>query len=774
MAKKKTQPKKKYGIKKGRAFTADNGAVNDSIGRVIYVSKANPKIFLENLQDNSSLNTPIDTQTVKLYENVSNSIDCFYKIVSTISAYKKVTAASEANKVRYANSTAPTINIYKVQLPGNILTLEIRNNDPWVLTGVDSSPFDFLASIALSNSEVQTIQNVVNQNGFDASSKLLDIGTPLQIKTAGYRNFYKTTLNIIGAFKGSDKPTKSGPVSTGIVLYSIDNSNWISANYANAASSLINGPVWDSHTIPNVVNGTNPFDSSIWTAITGALNSIISAANNLPASGDGKGYRLLDTPIRDYIYSGNFDRLTFEIAFRLPFYIEDYTIIPYQPQPSKGGRINNPYYTQFENWLGLANSLRASANYDSTKLFARTGLTQSYTDAIQSTPADQRLYSLFNITSNQNLANNQISAWIAALLSDENDISPNSFDTYFTIPYLFDPKKVGNIRKNTAARAQAKAKIIDLSDFLNDGRITQSTYDTLTTGSGTSGVVWGELALTSQSPENGYYIVKEVDSGVTNYYIYNNFWGNQKYDTQTNKATVRYDNKNKPLSKYWNEASGLTISFGYDLGGKSPSQYPILPDSNPAHDTQFLYVTGLTYTSTLEPLAVQMGFSTPHKFIQRDHAVALYYTFFDSVFNVVQVPSFDYALGHILPFIKKNYLADGISIKHGLQGGLNNVFVIYKNASGLEFYDTGGIQYLNEVEKFLFITQVYNSGSASLQVSSRKKTNAYRLLQAFNSHDIRWAKAFYQASDVTRTSKILADLENINFFNHYDITKLSL
>ena len=133
----------KYSLKKGRAFAAKSGAVNDSIGRFIYASKINATVSTVNqLPDGINLLTPLNTKIIKLYENIPSTIDCFYTLVSKISAYKS-DAPSVDGKFS-PNSIPPTINVYKIQLPGNIKTLEISNNDPWVLTGKDAGPLDFL------------------------------------------------------------------------------------------------------------------------------------------------------------------------------------------------------------------------------------------------------------------------------------------------------------------------------------------------------------------------------------------------------------------------------------------------------------------------------------------------------------------------------------------------------------------------------------------------------------------------------------------------------
>jgi hypothetical protein len=758
----------KYDIFKNSAFAVQSGIVKDKIGTVSYVVRKYQDIELVNLtkKENKDLNTPRNIIKNKIKITKNNNPECFYDTFSKESVYREGDITTDR-----------TSNVYKIRIDNNLSILEIRNNDPLYLVGLDTPEYLVLQSIAISQSEANTIKSLSDTNFIKDTPVyfflMLVNGKYLKVTRSGERPYWYINLGISGTSNSSEKQLHE--IDTGITLYSLDERNWLSSAYSIGAFGKITGVVWNNKIVPEPVEN-NPFQPSFWSngnnGLKERLNTIITEADNLPVANDNKGKRLLDTAIRDYIYQGDIEKITFEMAFRLPFFMEDITKTPYTKL--KNNRDNNPYYTKFDDWFGYANGLRTLAGYSDANLLSRTGHKNSFTDAIQNAQDHLNLYKIFNIKRNNVLAKYHIPAYFAKVLSEENSIVESgrgSFDGYFTIP-----KSGIWIRNDSTARTNAKAEIKDLEKFKNDGKISLDTYNKLIAGS----IWWGELIAGKQCPENGYYVIREIIDNTVKYFIYNKFWGNSAYDNDKNESVVQYEKKkkkgvwvevkDKPISNsYWAGDSGLTISFGYDMGGKSISKDYTLPSSNPDHDTTFLYITGLSdkLTSFQESI-IKKGFG-----IKRDKAVALYYTFFDTVFknNNVTV-NFDYAVGHIFPFAKKNYLYLGISTQEGLRSDLFDYFKVYKSEAGIEFYD-GGIQYLNEIEKYLFGTQLYNAGEYSLKVKNRPK--AKYLLHAFNCHDIRWAKYFFKTiSSSYRKNDIVKELDRNISFAHYNIKQETL
>ena len=230
--------KKKYSIVKGCGYTAQGGVVNDSIGRVFYALKANPEIQLGKMSSfqNQELITPPTKKTINNSPLKSNTMDCFYKSLSSISIYSQNVQVGTLQTTR--KLTQPTISITKIQLSSGIYTVEIRNNDPWILPHADVPPFDLFSSIAITSDQVLSI--IPQLTSLDNSPKTLLVDSVTPIKAVGYRNYYHGTLTIQGSQSSSGTATP-GSVSTGINLYSLDNSNWMSTEYASVAFNLIPG-----------------------------------------------------------------------------------------------------------------------------------------------------------------------------------------------------------------------------------------------------------------------------------------------------------------------------------------------------------------------------------------------------------------------------------------------------------------------------------------------------------------------------------------------------
>ncbi|PWK72916.1 hypothetical protein LX99_04246 [Mucilaginibacter oryzae] len=756
MAKKNGKPKPHYGVSLGRAYSAGRHVVNDSIGKVFYTAKLDPKIFLENNTDtqNGSLLVPKNDIVIDISAWTPNTIDCFYKTISDASVYSETIPNGVKSSKR--SVTGPTLNIYKIKLSDTISTLEIRNNDPFSVKGIDVAPFDILESIAITKDEVESITGKVTSNNFQKTNLYIYFNSPESISNPGYRSYFKSELGVLGSVAGSTKSISSS-ILTGINVYSLDRVNWVSNNYANAAFAKIPGFTWDNQIIPNPVGIDQPFSGN-WTNIKNKLSLIISDANSI----DNKGARLLTTPhaaIRDYIYQGNLDKLSFEMAFRLPFFIERPMNTPYQNVIiGTDTRANNPYYTKFSAWFGYANSLRST-----DKKLSRAGHMQSFTDLISSTPDHLNLYSAFtndeagvivNLVRNPSLTRYHIPAYIAALMNDEN--THTNFDAYFTVPSGF---KV-HLRENDTARTKARTEKseADILSLKTHGYITEQSYNNLIQ-SAANVFVAEPIVKTKASASNGYYVFKSATDN--KFYIYD-----------------------KINSNYYQGNSGLTVAFGYDMGGKGKSDYgPITTDTSLQYITGFTVdspTTGQTQISNFQEAVIKAGFG-----LHKEQAVALFYTYFENVFSVMKL-DYDYAVGHAQPLMNKKYLAVGIGTKSGLRKPSYNYLQVYPETSGgIPFYEAGGIQYFNEIEKYVYGTQLYNVGAGGFNAGFINKKGVHSFLKAamyfthaVNTHDIRWMKEFLRKNNpvttMWRREQLRRLVDHKTAYDHYDFTQTSL
>lgn len=710
--------KKKYSIVKGCAYTAHGGVVNDSIGRVFYAMKANPEIQLGEMSSfqTAELITPATTKTINNSLLKSNTIDCFYKILSSISIYSQNVKVGNSTTTR--KLTQPTISVTKIQLASGIATLEIRNNDPWILPHADVPPFDLFSSIAITSDQVTAI--IPQLASLDNSAKNLLVNNVTPVKTTGYRNYYHGTLTILGSQPSAGKAMPQS-VQTGINLYSLDNSTWMSTEYASAAFNLIQGTRWDNQVIPNPID-TNPFGAN-WAPLLNNLQSILSDANNLPSANDNHGNRLLNQPIRDYLYAGDLNNVTFQMAFRLPFFLESTTDVPYTVLES--GRFNNPYYTKFDSWFAYANVLRTSGNLS---LLTESGkLTTEYSSTYFD--YNEPYQNLLTVTTSlvKYFFDNKVPAYIAKNFDFENG------GGYSAIADV--PAPQGSVVKKGQAR--------NLDDLVNSGMIDEDKKNGLVNGT-LKYVTFPDGTYSGEQITNGFVTrQKNVKTKQYEYFVKTYSW-NQKSGTTPN-------------------SSGLTFGFGFDVGGKQAQD---LAD----------YVGTTIPTSGLIHDAV-MG-AVQHK---RLDALKNYFTYYDSVWKTTQfqVP-FQRAVLKTIPLMKsQQYLGGGVNaaaktfIKSGQKTG-SLLLRTFEPSFGY-FFNEGNIhQYLNEFEKVYFLSLVWNKGTGSLMPylkgTPRKvvlSQIAKRAIHAFNVHDMRYHQYSLAHSQISHQQKIANILNSITVNNYF-------
>jgi len=704
----------KYAFIKGCAFAAKNGVVNDSIGRVIYALKANPKVQLENLTDtdNKALITPNNTVIGQISHGQSNSYDCFYKVISSQSQYSQTVTVGTS--VTSRTLTQPTINVYKIQLTDTIWTLDIRSNDPWVLKHVDVAPFELFTSIAITNAEIQSIISATTS--LDSSPKTFSLGVPQLISgDVTTRVYYKSQLSIVGSQNGTTKKTRI-TIATNVYVYSLDNCNWVSADYASAAFNIIPGYVWDNDVIPNPI-GANPF-SAYWSQLQSNLQSIISQANNLPAANDNKGNRLLNQPIRDYLYQGNIDKLTFEMAFRLPFFLENSLSTPYANYQTAAGtsRPNNPYFTAFDDWFGYANWLRTAAGLASLTESGKlsTEYNSGYNDY------NQVYYTLLTIA--PKYLNNYVSQQVGAYMAKNFDFENEAFKTTPDVP--------------APSRSAPQGAARNLSDLVNSGAISAAAQAGLQNGS----IKYAKITdgtYASELIKDGY-VSKNTKTG--DFFVYICTWNEQP--KQPNN-------------------SGLTFGFGYDIGqNDSLSAFQdytgiTVPDSGTLHDA---------VTDALGKKKIP--------------ALDNYYLYYDSVWKTPQAQmTFQQGVLKTVPLMKSaQYMQNAVIYagkKYIVQGQKSsNLYLrIFQPSFGF-FFNEGRIhQFLNEMEKVFLLSLAWNKGAGSLNPFNTKKPSyqpiAKRAIHSFNTHDIRYAQHAMLLSEITHHATLANMLNSVAMNNYF-------
>lgn len=734
-----------YAVFKSAAFTLKTGIINDSIGQVLFSFKSYP--FLQKKTDTQSI-SEIESGTNELLsfeKEEAQSVDCFYKRLSVKSKYKYKWPLHtlETNKINkgidQTNVTVPeeTINIYKINLGTDaapINVLDVRIKDSVVLIGLEVVPEVPFFSIAYSTLEKDTINSLINNvANFDAETPVFFTYTqPLApVTTVGYRNYFTFELKLIGT-KTTGGVKAENIVATGVTVYSVDGYNFFSHNYASAAFSLItekswNSVIWDNQTIPEVSQSTsNPF-GSYWSTLKTNLQSIINEANDLPTVGTNTGSALLNDEIRDVIYKGDIETVTFEMAFRLPFFILNKKNTPYVNN-------NNPYYTKFDTWFGYANAVRDAAGLTGNDNLSRTGLKKGFTNLVQVSSDHLSLYQMLGIRRNTSFTNLNVPSYMAKIMEDEN---PNS-------TYLSKHKDIVHFPSNYT-QTKTTYSIPTQGADLNAVLTYMVTNNVITAADKTfflTSAINSFKVRKSASSANGYYVVKE---------------------SATLLSCIVVSGSNN---------SGLTIGMGYDMGQQSDEAY-------------FYTYTGFVLTAG----SVDALLYTEALGKSGNQAASLYEAFKDTIIPTHTL-SYDVAVEHTVPLMEDKFLEPSL-IKF-IRGGTghvisaaNKVLKVFQEDANGAFFNGNAIQYMNEFEKMLYLSQIYNAGVNSITMETSAPNNTKNrsryFAHAINTHDYRWLKYFTQKPKVEGLSTYpqrktaLQDIMKVKrIFDHYNITQSSL
>ncbi len=614
-------------------------------------------------------------------------------------------------------------SVHKIQFSdaGNTKNgLEIRVNDPILLTGLTgNSPAECFLSIAYTTAQKQIIETKIKDT-FLANKFVFFISyTNTLIKDSG-RQLFKQTFKLLG-LKENGGNIELQEENLEIPFYSIDGSNFTTSEYATLFKNEIgeeNTPtdrVMTNEVIPNFITG-NPFDAALLTDIQNTLTQI---------SDNGSRDRILYNEIRDYLYDGDLDNLTFEIAFRLPFYIEDITKTPYTKVTVNSAVVdNNPFINFFEKdntqeWFKLANELRSKQQSPVLEELFRSGLTK--TTANKKT-YEKEFYSIASTKQEAYFATINLPINAATTFNWENPKSYfNRIGKKPHIPY-------------SKGKASAKSNIYNLSHLKSAGVITLAQETKLNAialaNFGYEEISDGTFTINGASKKiNGKYVIKEKNEST--FKIYDFSWSSTKNN------------------------SGITFGFGYDIGGRS--NYNSL--LNYINETS-ANVTGLKKTVLQNALG-------KHKIL----AMKEFYPFKKEVWDTISL-DYNITIGKTLPLLQGD---DSQSTQKYLKRIIDYVIKnrlymkVYDNSEN-QFYKDDSLKVLNVAELCVYSTFVWNRGDGRANLGSRATTNvnhAKRLIQAINTHDIRWLRYFIERSKIFHTPKVLLFLNLEGIIKHF-------
>jgi hypothetical protein len=474
-----------------------------------------------------------------------NRIQNAYKeVVKTKIGTGKTDVRSYEELVKHHNEhkkNKSLISIHKVKFTDGAAKkgIDFRINDPIMIRGlIGNSPAECFLSIAYTYTERQTVASTIETNFETARFVSFVSDTLTEITTSG-RKVFKQTFKLLG-LKANGNNLELQEQALNLTFYSFDGANFATENYADGyknedvANNILIDRVITNDVIPAFDTG-NPFDNANFTANTyGAITTLLTTISN-----SGSRNKVLYNEVRDYIYDGDLDNLTYEIAFRLPFFMEDVRQTPYTQITLNGATVPNSPYLDFfaedtptEEWFTLANTLRGNQVSPALETLERSGLTAS-TAAKKS--YEKEFYDAADTKKETYFTTVNLPVNAATTFNWENPKGYfNKKGKYPHIPYFKGSTHVantydlGHLKTATVITAAQKTALeaVATADFGYE-EISDGTY----TINGTSKTL------------NGKYVFKEKNEST--FKIYDFYW-------------------HVPAGKTNN--SGITFGFGYDIG----------------------------------------------------------------------------------------------------------------------------------------------------------------------------------------------------------------
>jgi hypothetical protein len=719
---------------KNIACELTQGKAIDSIGEVCFAYRTANNIQVSDIivnkdwiADKGERANQIDKNFFKqsfAYNKIQNHFEKKLKIKTdkkNVDIFRQYDEYVEAHNFHKRNKSILSIHKIKFTDATDKKTIEIRTNDPILIRGLTgNSPAECFLSIAYTYSQRETIFDLINNNFVSNKFVSFVSDTSTEITNSG-RKVFKQTFKLLGIVaNGNLLELQEIPLS--LTFYSIDGSNFVTSEYADSfknefgESNTQMDRIMTNDIIPQFEEG-NPFLNSnfevnTYTSITSLLNTI---------SNNGSRDRILYNEIRDYLYDGDLDSLTFEIAFRLPFYIEDPKELPYtQVSINRANTDNNPFTMFFEQdnieeWYTQANLLRAKQINPSLETLARSGLT---TPTSNKKSYLKEFYDDANTKQEDYFKTVNLPVNAATTFNWENSISYfNQIGKKPHIPYYSGTLYTSNVYNLTHLK---NAEVITDNQKTNLENVALSDF-------GYEEISDGEYNINGVLKTlNGKYVFKEANE--TDFQIYDFYW---------------HQPANKP-----NNSSGITFGFGYDIGSRTD------------YDKLLNYLNlNSASVSEIEETVLNKGLQK-----KKINAMQEFFPFKNIVWDTISL-DYNITIDKTKPILQDEYLNTIITKIIS-----NRKFLkIYTNTES-SFYKNDSLKILNIAELCVYSTFVWNRGVGRADLNSQKNDrvqHAKLLIHAFNTHDIRWLRYFTRKSGITHTERVIKFLVFDGIIKHY-------
>jgi len=731
---------------RGAVNALKTGTAVDDIGETCFAFRSLAKITPSNLPTSKMTNYKLPTLATTFNLDTVNGITN-KETPGNVQSFFQTLAEKSTYQIT-PNLSRQGITYYKINFTdssNSINCMEIRTVDLRVNRNEDLSQFEPLISLSYTDAQkTQLYNNFINNASLFSSygPKFFSNQEPTvetHVTSPGnYRNFYKFTLKISGLqFNDSTNSFTWHNEDPGIPFYSINGTSFFTNDYSTQHPSRKNVLIWDNQVIPQVFSGLNPYDnslnyqSSFKTTLYNNLNSIINTSDK---------NRLFLAEARDWFYEEDVHRLTFNISFRMPFFIEDSSRVPYTDITVSGiTKPNNPYYLSFQTWFAYANTLRTLVLNPVLEQLSNTGQTVSVMQSIRSNPDSEALYTLLNTVKNASFERYRVPAYIGRLFSLENPNRGTKDNPRLSANTFIIPENPVSTNSDIFTSSQLQALVPD--------KISQQTKNDLAAGN----ISWAILNNPSEiideknqvdhrgwdNESNGYYIAKKSDG---KFYVYKVIFP---------KKPRYFKSLDKLISNYPANLSGLTIGFGYDIG-----QRPI----STSEFTTFKTLNNFNNLTVFQASILTEGYTKI-----RSRAFDLLYSFKENVFDLLTVTYDGIILNTVNLIVKPRYLQPGaITISATVKG--QRLLQVFIQDGTTYFFADNGEQFMNEIEKALFGGTNYNWSSNG--VSPNKDAGKY-MIHGINTHDPSFLIKSILAGSMTRKVTEITYLQSDKVKNFY-------
>lgn len=855
-----------YSIARNMAFEATKGKAVDQIGEVIYCYRSANTINADNIEisNNPELLDLISGVT----RNIS-SCDFFYKYLESegievgIGTYTNRVLLHNFHKKNKNVIGAHIVQFNNVPDYGNndVNCIEVRVNDPLLIKGLQgNSPAEQFISVAYTTSQKTTIDQLIASNFVSKRFVCFNQVNQDEIIITGERKAFISNLNLCGIKFNTGKLMLDDILIPDINFYSVDGLTFVTDEYATAVSMIGTPPIITNQVVPNFVGSTDPFaeangfDTNTLSAIRTNLTEI--------AGTEYERARILYGEIRDYMYDGDLDNLTWEMAFRLPFYLENTRFVPYSDNvpiteryvtdgSSTAKRTSTPYIdyfktSGFDSWFDFANQLRnlqiANHTYGVLGQLRRNGLAIDFDGKSQQAYTDLGFDENF-LRDHPEYAD--VHAYHTRIWEDENPM--NEYDIH---PHLPGNQYNRSIRAEIVTFTQAQLEKLRDAEIISETTrvalvsINQNDFgytEDINTDQGTFTVILdpGDPNAVPLIPATTVDLVLQhtvriakKDITFTTRFLYT-------LSGSTDFYILSYP--------FLSNNSGITLGYGFDMGQQSIQNfntytpysidadinylvkllntdfnlYSTNSEINYSADPQTTYqdvlnavtaagitiqqlknryapnLTGtdiqiLTYISRkpdwqtiLDEHVIRVSNGVSDSNYDKSNVINMalgtqgYQGAFDifNAFETVLWSKFEYprlkAICLFPSFVNIYYEKEGIM--RIATESTDSVLKIYPDLTNKStFYFDGEPEFLNEAEKVIFISLVYNGSSNNMWVNNVNggyKKIARILAHAINTHDIRWLRYYLNEHKVFlypgRLPVLIKHINKDSYVKHY-------